>query len=356
MLKVKKIMILKRSDIEKRERETLAPYAALSACSKGRLINEDECEFRTAFQRDRDRITHSKAFRRLKHKTQVFLAPTGDHYRTRLTHTLEVAQIARAIGRSLRLNEDLIEAISLGHDLGHTPFGHAGEEVLNDIYEKGFSHQEHSIRVIDHLAKDGKGLNLTWEVRDGILRHSKGRKDIISSDISEMAKTAEGRVVRVCDIIAYIAHDLDDAMRGGVITNDDIPVHCLGILGERTSSRIGTMVKDLIINSDIDGKEARLAFSGEVLDAMLDLREFLYEQVYNAESLHKDSDRSTKVIKELYEIFMLENQIFESEIDICPADTSERARLVVDFIAGMTDQYALELYQKIFLPRPWTGQ
>ncbi|MBU2550003.1 MAG: deoxyguanosinetriphosphate triphosphohydrolase, partial [Proteobacteria bacterium] len=258
-----------RQDIEAREREILAPYAALSAESRGRLRPEPECDLRTAFQRDRDRIVHCKAFRRLKHKTQVFLAPTGDHYRTRLTHTLEVSQIARTLARALRLNEDLTEAIGLAHDLGHTPFGHAGEAVLNEIYPGGFSHHEQSLRVVDVLEKDGQGLNLTAEVRDGILKHSKGKGAILLEDQSDMAATVEGRVVRVADVIAYIAHDVDDALRGGVITQSDIPGQCLDVLGTRTSERIDTMVRDFLAHSRTDVAKIRLAFSEQVGRAMI---------------------------------------------------------------------------------------
>jgi len=346
-------MILLRLDIEKRERDWLAPYAARAAESRGRLVYEPECELRTAFQRDRDRITHSKAFRRLKHKTQVFLSPTGDHYRTRLTHTLEVAQIARTISRALRLNEDLTEAISLGHDLGHTPFGHAGEDVLNEIFPGGFSHHEQGLRVTDCLEKNGKGLNLTLEVRDGIVKHSKGKSPIISPDPKKMAFTVEGRVVRIADIIAYIAHDIDDALRGGVIRESDIPADCLRVLGDRTSARINSMVLNLVRNTRINGRDIVLGFSPEVEEAMIGLRDFLYDHVYDVNKVHEDFIRSTKVVRELYEIFMQEKSLFRKEIGPWPEDETQRAREVCDFIAGMTDRYALDLYQRIFLPKPW---
>jgi len=342
-----------RREIEERERTFLAPYATLAAETQGRLADEPECELRTAFQRDRDRITHSKAFRRLKHKTQVFLAPTGDHYRTRLTHTLEVAQIARTISRALRLNEDLTEAISLGHDLGHTPFGHAGEEVLNEIFPGGFSHHEQGLRVIDRLEKNGKGLNLTNEVRNGIIKHSKGKNSIISSNPDKMAYTVEGCIVRIADIIAYIAHDVDDALRGGVIEERDIPSDCAQVLGNRTSARINTMVLNLVRNTQIKGKEILLGFSPEIEAAMNRLRDFLYDYVYDVHRVHKDFIRSTKVVRELYEIFMLEKDLFTEEVGPWPEDEALRARDVCDFIAGMTDRYALDLYQRIFLPKPW---
>ena len=341
-----------RQDIEAREDRELALYAARSARSS-RLTPEPECDLRSAFQRDRDRIVHCKAFRRLKHKTQVFLAPTGDHYRTRLTHTLEVSQIARTLSRALRLNEDLTEAICLGHDLGHTPFGHAGEEVLNRIYSKGFSHQEQSLRVVDHLEKDGEGLNLTVEVRDGILKHSKGKGAILTSEDSGSPMTAEGMVVRVSDIIAYIAHDVDDAQRGGVIGENDIPLDCLEVLGSRTSTRINTMVRDVLENSLVEENEVRLRLSTAVEEAMLRLRDFLYDSVYDVDWVHADFVRSKKVIRELFEVFLSDDAVYLSEIGPIPAETGIRERCVTDFIAGMTDSYALDLYNRIFLPRPW---
>ena len=235
-----------REELEEQERLIFSPFAALSSRTQGRQRPEEECSLRPAYQHDRDRIIHSKSFRRLKHKTQVFLTPTGDHYRTRLTHTLEVSQIARTISKSLHLNEDLTEAISLGHDLGHTPFGHAGEDTLNEVVPGGFNHADQSLRVLDLLEKDGLGLNLTVEVRNGILKHSKGRGVIMGQDEEDMASTLEGRVVRIADIIAYINHDIDDAIRGGVISPEDIPRDCLNCLGETHSKRINTMVYDII--------------------------------------------------------------------------------------------------------------
>jgi dGTPase len=257
-----------RETIEQREKLILSPWAALSSESQGRQLPEEECSIRTVFQRDRDRIIHSKAFRRLKHKTQVFLSPTGDHYRTRLTHTLEVSQIARTIARALGLNEDLTEAVALGHDLGHTPFGHAGEEVLDQIVPGGFVHNLQSLRVVDHLEKGGKGLNLTFEVRDGIEKHSKGKGEILPRDPSEKAMTLEGQVVRAADIIAYISHDLDDAIRGEVISSQDIPEFCLKVLGDRSSKRIDTMVRNLVVNS-LQGALGGLSIGEEVLQAMV---------------------------------------------------------------------------------------
>ena len=345
-------MITLRSEIEAREKAILAPYAAFSSESR-RLRTEEECDIRTAFQRDRDRIVHSKAFRRLKHKTQVFLAPTGDHYRTRLTHTLEVSQIARTLARAFGLNEDLTEAICLGHDLGHTPFGHAGEEVLDQIYPQGFTHPVQSLRVVDILEKDGEGLNLTIEVRDGILKHSKGKGDIMASDPDRQAFTYEGRIVRVSDIIAYIAHDVDDALRGEVIREEDIPEECRRVLGQRTSSRINTMVRDLLENTAVREDGLDLSFSREVGEAMLGLRHFLYDFVYDVDFVHGDFIRSSKLLRELYQCFMSEDKLYTAEIGPMPEDSSGRARSVCDFIAGMTDRYALELYNRIFMPRPW---
>lgn len=345
-------MILLRLDVEAREEKELAPFAALSARSS-RLRPETECDLRSSFQRDRDRIVHSKSFRRLKHKTQVFLAPTGDHYRTRLTHTLEVAQIARTLARAFKLNEDLTEAICLGHDLGHTPFGHAGEEVLNQIYSKGFTHHEQSLRVVDKLEKDGEGLNLTNEVRDGILKHSKGKGSILSPEKNRAPITVEGRIVRVSDIIAYIAHDVDDALRGSVITEKDIPDECLKILGVRTSTRINTMVRDILTSSIQKEDDLELHFSPDVEKAMLTLRDFLYDCVYDINYVHADFIRSAKVIQELFEVFMNDDDIYLTEIGPVPLLEDDRARAACDFVAGMTDRYALELYNKVFLPRPW---
>lgn len=339
-----------RQKLEEIERKTLSSYAKLSSETKGRLTQEEECALRPAFQHDRDRIIHSKSFRRLKHKTQVFLSPTGDHYRTRLTHTLEVSQIARTIAKSLNLNCDLTEAIALGHDLGHTPFGHAGEDTLNEIFPGGFSHNEQSLRVVDVLEQDGKGLNLTHEVREGILKHSKGMGDILTQDESKIPSTLEGQVVRIADIIAYICHDLDDALRGEIIRDVDIPKHCCKILGYTNSKRIDTMVKDIVYSTPSD--ELRLKLSDDVLHAMVELREFLYDRVYNVDKVHDDFIRSKKVVSELYYRLLKDEVLFKTEIGESHPDIP-RERMVCDFIAGMTDRYALSLYEKIFLPKPW---
>jgi len=340
-----------RERIENEERQTLSPYAKLSAETKGRRIPEEPCVIRTAFQRDRDRIIHSKSFRRLKHKTQVFLSPTGDHYRTRLTHTLEVAQIARTVAKALRLNEVLVEAIALGHDLGHTPFGHAGECVLNKIFPGGFSHHEHSLRVVDVLEKRGRGLNLTAEVRDGILKHSKGKDEILPRDTSAWPATLEGMAVRICDVIAYVNHDLDDAMRGGIIVAEDIPGICLDVLGNSHAKRIDTMVKDLIF-ATMEEPGLELRMHDTIYEALVLMRDFLYERVYEVHTVHADFIRAEKIIRELYAEFMEDEGVFEEEIGEKLPGTS-REQTVCDFIAGMTDRYALHLYEKLFLPRPW---
>jgi dGTPase len=340
-----------REELEEREKEIFSPFATLSSKTRGRQFFEEECPLRPAFQHDRDRIIHSKSFRRLKHKTQVFLIPMGDHYRTRLTHTLEVSQIARTISKALRLNEDLTEAISLGHDLGHTPFGHAGEDTLNEIVPDGFNHADQSLRVVDRLEKDGKGLNLTFEVRDGILKHTKGKGEILCKNIEDMAVTLEGQVVRIADIIAYINHDIDDAIRGEVISQEDIPKDCLKCLGGTHSKRIDTMVKDMIQETLRTGGGS-LSISEKVLSAMWDLREFLWEHVYENETVHADFHKATKILRELYQYLIDDPNYFLSLIKLESLyDSLERC--ICDFIAGMTDRYAFNLYEKLFLPLPW---
>ena len=339
-----------REEMEANEERILSPHACLSKKSRGRQRPEPECEIRVAFQRDRDRIIHSKAFRRLKYKTQVFLAPAGDHYRTRLTHVFEVSQIARTVAVALKLNGHLTEAIALGHDLGHTPFGHAGESVLNALHPGGFRHYEQSLRVVDILENDGKGLNLNFEVRNGISMHSKGRKEILPRDISELPVTMEGRVVRVADIIAYVNHDLDDALRAGVIKEEMLPPYIYEKLGKTHSQRINTMVRDLVY-STLDKGQGRLIMSLEIMEVMNDLRSFLYENVYETSRVHDDFIKAMKVVRELYQYF-LENGLPE-EVAGPDAETIGDHRAVCDFVAGMTDRYALDLYQNIFLPKPW---
>ena len=329
--------MITRNDLEKREYEVLSPYACKSADSKGRAVAEEQCDLRTVFQRDRDRIIHSKSFRRLMHKTQVFLAPEGDHYRTRLTHTLEVSQIARTISRGLGLNEDLTEAISLGHDLGHTPFGHSGEAILSKIHEGGFKHNIQSLRVVDVLESGStrRGMNLTYEVRDGILNHT-GAADPI---------TLEGQVVKTSDRIAYINHDIDDALRSGVIGEDDLPKECIEYLGRTHRQRIDTLVRDMIENST--GKD-RASLSDEAAHHMNELRSFMFKNVYNNVNVKKaeELENAQQIITTLY-------GYYEDNFEALPAELREmeeefgRKELIKDQIAGMTDRYAISTYEKL---------
>ncbi len=334
-----------REQIEEAEKKNLSPRACLSARSKGRLRPEQPHPIRTAFQRDRDRIIHCKSFRRLKHKTQVFLSPFGDHYRTRLTHTLEVSQIARTIARALRLNEDLAEAIALGHDLGHTPFGHAGEETLNNLLAGGFRHYEQSLRVVDKLEYEGKGLNLTIEVRDGISKHSKGRGEILDDDPESMPATLEGQVVRISDVIAYVNHDLDDALRAGLIREESIPAKITDILGKHHSTRIDRLVMD-VVETSLKNRLEKIVMSQRIYQALRDLRDYLYERVYLNQEARADLLKTGKIIRELFEYFRENPEAWIK--DYPKGDPLERR--VADFIAGMTDHYALDLYEKIFLP------
>jgi len=339
-----------REQTEEIERKTLHPRACLSSGSKGRVTPEKEGEIRTCFQRDRDRIIHSKAFRRLKHKTQVFLAPRGDHYRTRLTHVLEVSQIARTIARALRLNEDLTEAIALGHDLGHTPFGHAGESVLREIYPGGFDHYKQSLRVVDLLERNGQGLNLTHEVRNGIVTHSKGKGLIIPEKRSERAETLEGLAVRISDVIAYINHDLDDALRAEVIRKSDIPRDIIGVLGDNHSERIDTMVKDVIYSS-FNAEMEQLVMSEGVSKATYALRDFLYERVYESKKIMVEFLKAKKILQDLYEYYL--EHIEEVFKDIPAEKKPNKHSMVCDFVAGMTDRFAMETYERLFLPQQW---
>jgi dGTPase len=334
-----------REEYEKIEQSILHERATLSSQSKGRLKKEEEDDIRTAFQRDRDRIIHSKAFRRLKHKTQVFFSPQGDHYRTRLTHVLEVSQIARTIARALRLNEDLTEAIALGHDLGHTPFGHAGEAILREIHPEGFEHYKQSLRVVDFLEKNGEGLNLTFEVRDGIVNHSKGKGNILS----DTPKTLEGQIVRVADIIAYLNHDLDDAIRAGIIKKSDIPLEFIKILGDRHSKRIDTMVRDVIF-STIKTDYEKISMSPLIEETLHKLRDFLFERVYENEVVLKEFKKAKYILESLYSYYIENPSIIFG--DFIPSK-EEVHRAVCDFIAGMTDRYALYTFEKIFIPKSW---
>jgi dGTPase len=346
-----------REEFEKRERNFMSPFGCLSDSTRGRAKEEQACPVRTAFQLDRDRIVYSNAFRRLKHKTQVFLSPMGDDYRTRLTHTLEVAQMARAMARALLLNEDLAEAIALGHDLGHTPFGHRGETALKEIYSEGFSHNAQSLRVIELLENNGRGLNLTYEVRDGISKHSKGFGKIIPDDPAEMACTYEGRIVRIADIMAYLNHDLEDAIRSMVISTSQIPTNCIKILGQTHSERATVMIRDLISASETRDGELKLQMSDDVYSAMIELRQFLYENVYRSTRVHKDFEKAKKILSELYSYFLqndrlLEQKLIELKMDKSYSHNNSKERTVCDVIASMTDRSALNLYKKIFFPSP----
>jgi dGTPase len=339
-----------REQLEARERAALAPQAARSADTKGRLSPEPEDPIRPAFQRDRDRIIHCKAFRRLKHKTQVFFAPTGDHYRTRLTHTLEVSQIARSISKVLQLNEDLTEAIALGHDLGHTPFGHAGERVLKDLVEGGFNHYEQSLRIVDVLEDDRRGLNLTWEVRDGIARHSKGRNGMpVGADSGQRASTIEGQVARVADIIAYVNHDIDDAVRAGILRAEDLPEDRVSVLGSTSSQRIGRMVTDVVVQTLAAGL-TEIRMSDPILEATLGLRSFLFEAVYENELATSEFKKASGILGGLWDKVRERPKEFLDQRTIAEEGLDAAAR---DFLAGMTDRYAVSLYEQLFIPKPW---
>jgi dGTPase len=346
-----------REQYELREHNFLSPFGCKSNKSNGRVLSEPDCPIRTAFQVDRDRILFSNAFRRLKQKTQVFLNPQGDEYRTRLTHTLEVAQIARTISRAMFLNEDLTEAIALGHDLGHTPFGHAGETVLREIYSPHFSHQSQSVRMVQRIENNGLGLNLTFEVKDGILKHSKGYGKIIPDNPVEHAATTEGNIVRIADILAYLNHDLDDAVRSKVITQDQIPKVCQQVLGQTHQGRINTLMRDLIFSSKAVDGQLKLNMSPEVSKAMAILRQFLYDNVYRSEKVHAEFYKAKKILSELYTYFLNHPQLLYDELARmgmagCIRRNQSRPRLVCDLLASMTDRYALALYERIFFPNP----
>jgi dGTPase len=339
-----------REQLEQREREVLAPQAAKSADTRGRLRAEGEDPIRPAFQRDRDRIIHCKAFRRLTHKTQVFFAPTGDHYRTRLTHTLEVSQIARSIAKVLRLNEELTEAIALGHDLGHTPFGHAGERVLNDLIPGGFNHYEQSLRIVDVLEHEGAGLNLTWEVRDGIARHSKGKSGMpVGADAEQRASTIEGQIARVADIIAYVNHDIDDAVRAGILRHEDLPPQRVTVLGATSSERIGTMVTDVVLQT-LEGGLAEIRMSEPILQATLGLRSFLFDAVYENEIATAEFTKAAGILGGLWAKVRERADEF---LDRRTVETEGLDAAARDFLAGMTDRFAVNLYEQLFIPRPW---
>ncbi len=357
-----------RAQIEADERRRLAPGAALAAGSRGRVRPEPEDDLRTVYMRDRDRIMHqAKAFRRLAGKTQVFVAPTRDHYRTRLSHTLEVTQIARTIARALALNEDLVEAIGLAHDLGHAPFGHAGEEGLDEAYRAhggGFHHARHSLRVVDRLEREGQGLNLTWEVRNGIVSHSKGRADLAidpatgadDDRLQGSPATAEAGVVRVADRIAYLCHDIDDALRAGVMVLDDLPADALATLGRTHSQRVATMVHDVVAASAPE--PGGIHFSPRIAATTDALKEYLFDHVYlDATAANADRDRIKALLADLFARFMANPTAVPWPLaDLDPANATDRARAVTDYLAGMTDRFARETYLALALPRAWEGQ
>lgn len=349
---------------EQLEARNLGPYAQLSANTRGRLLPENFDPIRTEFQRDRDRILHCKAFRRLKHKTQVFIEPEEDHYRTRLTHTLEVAQIGRTMARALQLNEDLTEGISLAHDLGHTPYGHAGEDALDEVlreYVPGtrFRHYQQSLRVVDILERDGRGLNLTWELRDGILSHSKGRKDLGILGGENLPDTLEGMVVRIADRVAYINHDIDDAVRAGIISHADLPVDAVKVLGQSHSARISSMVMNVVLSSE--GQNI-VQMTGDVLDATNKLKDFMYDNVYTVDSRYGDMQKAKDMLKQLFRLYVERpDQAPPSLLGSQPAEEfnalslADRCLRVTDFIAGMTDRYAAQRFINHFVPQNWTA-
>lgn len=331
-----------REQAEEREFQYLSRYASHSRESKGRERVEEECDIRTVYQRDRDRIIHSKAFRRLKDKTQVFLAAQGDHYRTRLTHTLEVSQTARTIAKALELNEDLVEAIALGHDLGHTPFGHAGEAALNEICPEGFAHFKQSVRVVERLEKNGEGLNLTWEVRDGMLNHR----------TSGTPHTLEGQVVRLCDKISYIHHDMDDAQRAGILTEDDIPVTLRILLGYTTRERLNTFVHDIIENSL---ERDHICMSERIFTALMDLRTLMFQNVYTHPEAKREEHKAVRMLKKLYEYYIENPEQMSREYQELMKRGESGSQAVCDYLSGMTDQYSMEKFRQIYIPKSWEG-
>lgn len=337
-----------RLRLEEIERQRLASWAQRSAETRGRGRPEPSSPVRTEYQRDRDRVLHSNAFRRLKHKTQVFIAPRGEHYSTRLSHALEVAQIGRTLARALDLNEDLVEAIALAHDLGHAPFGHAGQSALNEVHLGGFRHSEQSLRVVDVLEKDGNGLNLTWEVRDGIRTHRKPRSSIAGVAV-EPSATLEAEIVKLSDGIAYINHDIDDAVRAEVIRPEHLPSQPIQMLGVSRSERINTLVVDIIESS---GGRAAVVISGPILQATDTLRSFLFDHVYTSEQVKSEWSRSNNLVAQLYEYFRSRPQELPETFN--PESTGSIEQAVCDYIAGMTDQFALQTFEAIFVPKMWS--
>ena len=329
-----------REELEKREHRILSPYATFSDETRGRDREEEPCDMRTAFARDRDRILHSKAFRRLKHKTQVFLAPYGDHYRTRLTHTLEVSQIARTMAKALRCNEDRPEAIALAHDIGHTPFGHVGERALTKASGKSFSHNEHGVRVVEKIENAGKGLNLTWEVRDGILNQKTSLKP----------STIEGDIVRVSDKIAYISHDIDDGIRAGVLSEEGLPAELTAVLGHSTRERINKMITDVVENS---GDSERIKMSDTCWNALIELRKYMFDTLYTNEVVKQEETKAFKIIEILYAYYMEHINLLPEEFLNMESESTSISDIVCYYIAGMTDNYAVENFQNIYIPRSW---
>ncbi len=342
-----------REMLEELEDRTLHPRAARSALSRGRERPESPDDERPSFQRDRDRLLHSKAFRRLAGKTQVFLAPRGDHYRTRLTHTLEVAQVGRSIARALRLNEMLVEAMVMGHDLGHTPFGHAGERLLNQVVPGGFHHVVQSVRVVDVLEDGGRGLNLTAEVRDGILRHSKGKGNVLLRGSGEQALTLEAEIVRIADIVAYVNHDLDDALRASLFEEKDVPADIRAVLGAGRGERFRTLIHDVIRRSDVDGG-GHIAMSPEVHQALLALRDFLYARVYENPVVHDEFVKAQRILRDLWEWCREDPARLAARTGVPPREGEPPERAVADWLSGMTDRFALGTWEELFVPRPWS--
>lgn len=342
-----------REMLEREEERSLHPRAARSVASRGRERALESDDLRTAYQRDRDRILHSKSFRRLKGKTQVFLAPVGDHYRTRLTHTLEVSQVARTVALALRLNEALVEAMALGHDLGHTPFGHAGERVLNDLVEGGFHHAPQSVRVVEVVEREGAGLNLCLETRDGILRHTKGKGKVLMVGAGLKALTLEAEVVRVADIVAYVCHDLDDAIRARLLREVEVPKEIRAVIGESHGQRLATFVSDIVRHSNLDDVE-HVGMSQQVHEALLSLRDVLYTKVYESPPVHGEFLKTSKVLKELHAHFMFDGGKALRAVWTPRREGESLERAVVDFLSGMTDHYAIELYRELFLPTVWS--
>ncbi len=341
-----------REMLEDLEERILHPRAGRSARSLGRERPEPEDDERPIFQRDRDRIVHSKAFRRLAGKTQVFLAPKGDHYRTRLTHTLEVAQVARSIARALRLNEMLVEAMVMGHDLGHTPFGHAGERLLDEVVPGGFHHVAQSVRVVEVLENDGRGLNLAAEVRDGILQHSKGRGNVLLAGTGAKALTLEAEIVRLADVIAYVNHDLDDAVRAGLFAEGDLPAPVSGVLGTSPGARFRTLIHDVIHESDLEGG-GHIEMSPEVHQALLALRDFLYARVYENPVVHEEFGKAQRILRDLWQWCREDPGRLAARFGVVPREGEAVERAVTDFVSGMTDRFALATWQELFVPRPW---